>query len=130
MMTKDEMIANANLMLDHAHNGIDVEFRAKGASNYWWFDCSNPAWNFDECEYRRKPKPSAPLSEFYIDLTKKLETDVELRNMIVTHFSRAEEAKTMMRKAGFGVTGTDILETTKQALDRVTELEHLLKEEL
>jgi hypothetical protein len=45
-----------------------------------------------------------------------LRDDDEFRKLLALHFVRAEEAKRLMRDAGFGVTGTDILETTKEIL--------------
>jgi hypothetical protein len=46
-----------------------------------------------------------------------LNTDKEYLHLIATHFYRAEESKRLMRDAGFGVTGTDILETTKLLIE-------------
>lgn len=46
----------------------------------------------------------------------RMERDKETRILIATHFFRAEEAKKLMRDAGYGVTGTDILQTTKLVL--------------
>lgn len=46
------------------------------------------------------------------DLAKSEET----RDMIARHYFRAKEARRLMREAGYGVTGMDILETTKQVL--------------
>ncbi len=49
-------------------------------------------------------------------LIDELASDNETRILIAIHYFRAEKAKRLMRDAGFGVTGTDILETTKQVL--------------
>lgn len=49
-----------------------------------------------------------------------LASDNEVRILIAIHYFRAEKAKQLMREAGFGVTGTDILETTKQVLMEVS----------
>jgi len=49
-------------------------------------------------------------------LAEELASDNELRVLIAIHYLRAEKAKQLMREAGFGVTGTDILETTKEVL--------------
>ena len=50
------------------------------------------------------------------DLVNRLATDNETRELIARHYFKSEQAKNLMGDAGFGVTGTDILETVKQVL--------------
>lgn len=45
-----------------------------------------------------------------------LREDEEFRRLAARHYFRAEQAKRLMRDAGYGVTGMDILETTKEVL--------------
>lgn len=53
------------------------------------------------------------------ELAHRLENDNDTRILIATHFFRAEEAKQLMRDAGYGVTGTDILATTRILLEDI-----------
>jgi len=53
------------------------------------------------------------------ELAYRLETDNDTRILIATHFFTAEKAKQLMRDAGYGVTGTDILHTTQLLLQYV-----------
>jgi hypothetical protein len=53
-----------------------------------------------------------------------LETDAESRKLFAIHFVEAEAAKDLLRAAGFGVTGTSLLETVKQALQEIQDARH------
>lgn len=63
---------------------------------------------------------NAGLDSATLRLIDDLASDNEVRVLIAIHFFRAEKAKRLMRDAGFGVTGTDILETAKQVLMEVS----------
>ena len=53
-MTPSEMIE----VLQHFEAGGNVEFRSTIDDDYLvWQDAVAPAWNFDDFEYRIKPKP-------------------------------------------------------------------------
>lgn len=52
-----------------------------------------------------------------------LRTDPEQRRMAAELFVESGEAKQLMRNAGFGVTGTNLLRTTEEVLERLKEFE-------
>ncbi len=55
-----------------------------------------------------------------------LRTDDEQRRLIARHFVRAEQAKHLMREAGYGWTGLDVLGTAKLLLEeRRRTVQHL-----
>jgi len=50
-MTHDEMIT----VIAHHKNGGEIEYRLK--ADVTWRDAPSPWWDFDEFDYRAKPKP-------------------------------------------------------------------------
>lgn len=50
----------------------------------------------------------------------KCAVDPEMAELAALTLKESQDAKQLLRDAGFGVTGTSILETVKEALEQVT----------
>lgn len=56
--------------------------------------------------------------EFWREIVGKCATDPEMAELAALTLKESQDAKQLLRDAGFGVTGTSLLETVKEALER------------